>query len=58
MTAIIAVAMLVKPAQVPRPVVVVLCATLITLVFDQLNLVVHNLDETLTFYRRLGLTVA
>jgi signal transduction histidine kinase len=37
-TAIIAVAMLVKPAQVPRPVVVVLCATLITLVFDQLNL--------------------
>jgi len=28
------------------------------IVFDQLNLVVHNLDETLTFYRRLGLTVA
>lgn len=27
------------------------------IVFDQVNLVVHNIDETLTFYRRLGLTI-
>jgi len=25
------------------------------IVFDQVNLVVHNMEETLTFYRRLGL---
>ena len=27
------------------------------IVFDQVNLVVHNIDETLTFYRRLGLDI-
>jgi catechol 2,3-dioxygenase-like lactoylglutathione lyase family enzyme len=27
------------------------------IVFDQINLVVHNADETLAFYRRLGLTI-
>jgi catechol 2,3-dioxygenase-like lactoylglutathione lyase family enzyme len=27
------------------------------IVFDQVNLVAHNLDETLTFYRRLGLDI-
>jgi uncharacterized glyoxalase superfamily protein PhnB len=27
------------------------------IVFDQANLVVHNMDETLTFYRRLGVQI-
>jgi signal transduction histidine kinase len=36
--AIIGTAMLVDPARVPRAVVIVLCAALITLVFDQFNL--------------------
>jgi catechol 2,3-dioxygenase-like lactoylglutathione lyase family enzyme len=26
-------------------------------VFDQVNLIVHDMDATLTFYRRLGLTI-
>ncbi len=36
--AIIAVSILVSPARVPRPVVIIVCATLITLLFDQFNL--------------------
>jgi signal transduction histidine kinase len=36
--AIIAVSIWVSPARVPRPVVIVVCATLITLLFDQFNL--------------------
>jgi signal transduction histidine kinase len=36
--AFISLAMLVRPSVVPRPVIVIFCATMITLVFDQFNL--------------------